>query len=100
MSPRTVEDSGGSVVGLGSILTGGEGSEPFTGSFTGLSDLSHPLAPASLPDTMVSKFVVVRATFGAFALAVVIRCCAGSGGGGFGFLGMVRVRLVRRRRWG
>lgn len=124
LSPRAVEEDGSTVVGSSGVLCCGEGTEPLAGSFARLSDLGDPLAPASLPDPSVPKFVVVGATFAfafptivtaavtdtvvaataiAVAVAVItvsVRCLAGSGGengggGGLGvFLGRVMMRLV------
>lgn len=68
LSPRAVEDEGGAVVGAGGVLGGGESAEPLAGALARLTDLSDPFAPAALPNTTVSKLVVVGTTF-AFALA-------------------------------
>lgn len=95
VSPGAVEDEGGAVVGSGGVLGGGESAEPLSGSLAGLSDLGHPLPPASLPHPSVPKFVVVRTTLAltfassAFGVGVIMirrrfaGCgCRSCGGGG------------------
>lgn len=101
----TVEDEGSAVVGSGSVFSGGKGAEPLARALTWLTDLGDPLAPASLPDAAVPKFVVIWATFalaftstffgggGVIDAVGSVRCWAGSGGcggddGGFGFSGL------------
>ena len=89
LSPRTIKDDGSSIVGSCCVLCCGKRAKPFTGSFSWLTDLCYPFAPASLPNSSVSKFAVVWSSF-AFALpatatavvvTVCVTCCGGSGGG-------------------
>lgn len=77
LSPRTVEDDGGAVVSSGGVFSGGEGSEPLTGTLTWLTDLGDPFAPATLSHTTVSEFVVVGSTFAFAALAAIIGVVGG-----------------------
>ena len=89
MSPGAIKDEGCSIIGSCCVLCGGESSKPLTGSFSWLTDLCYPFAPASLPNSSVSKFTVVWSSFAlalpAIATAVVVTvcvtCCGGSGGG-------------------
>lgn len=111
MSPGAVEDDGGSVVGPGRVLGGGECSEPLAGPLTWLADLGDPFAPAPLPHAAVAKLVVVRATFAlALSIAAVVvfgfccRCGCGCGSGSWGGGGFstafVVVFALGKVRWG
>ena len=74
-----VEDDGGSVVGSGGVLGGGEGAEPAASPFAGLADLRHPFSPAPLPHAPVLELAVLRP-----ALAFAFSCaCDGGCSGGF-----------------
>lgn len=85
LSPRSVQHGGGSVVGSSGVLCGGEGPQPLPRPLPWLSYLGNPFAPAALPYTSVSEFVVVWATLAlalpspALAAAFATVCSGGVG---------------------
>lgn len=113
MGTGAIEDDGGSVVGTGRVLGGGEGAQPLPGPLAGFPDLGNPLPPASLPHSSVPELIVIRPSF-AFTfpaatatatiniiviiiiiigtVGILLTRVRGSGSGGGGFLGKV-IRL-------
>lgn len=57
---EAVEDDGGTIVCSGSVLGSGKGVEPLAGLLTWLSNLSDPLAPASLQKNSKTKILLIQ----------------------------------------
>ncbi|KAL2553490.1 Uncharacterized protein Fot_07109 [Forsythia ovata] len=62
------------------ILSHGERSEPPSSLLSGLTDLSHPLAPAPLPHSSILKLSIIRPTFAFTTLVTLAVISDGIGG--------------------